>query len=106
MISSQPVPFVSRSRFGSSFGQSMSTSMRRLGEREVAAADAHLPLRAEHPPGEGRDRPLQVGHRHTLADGQPLDLVELDLAARADRLVAVAHPRQDHADRLAGTARA
>jgi hypothetical protein len=27
MISSQPVPFVKRSRFGSSFGQSMSTSM-------------------------------------------------------------------------------
>ena len=27
MISSQPVPFVSRSRFGSSFGQSMSTSI-------------------------------------------------------------------------------
>src|SRR5262249_39744764 len=31
---------------------------RRLGEREVAGADAYLALLAEHPPGEGDDRPL------------------------------------------------
>ena len=32
-------------------------------------------------------------------DDQPLDLLELDLAPRRDRLVAVAHARQDDADR-------
>ncbi len=35
-----------------------------------------------------------------LADGDALDLIELNLAAHRDLLVAIAHPRQDHADRL------
>src|SRR5713101_5118895 len=72
----------------------------RFGEREVARTDAHLPVLAEHPPRECDDGPLQVGHGHAAADDQAFHLVELDLAARGDRLVAVTHARQDHANRL------
>ena len=45
-------------------------------------------------------RALEIGHRHVLADRQAFDLLEHDLAARRDGLVAVAHARQDDADRL------
>src|SRR5262249_47993758 len=79
---------------------------RRFGKREVAGADAHAPVLAEQAPREGDDRALEVGHADARADRQPLDLLELDLAARGDGLVAVAHAGQDHADRqlLAGRA--
>src|SRR5579883_3474406 len=67
----------------------------RLGEREVAGADANPPFLAEQPAGEGADRALEVGHRDPVADSQALDLVEHDLATGGDRLIAVAHARQD-----------
>ena len=54
----------------------------------------------EHPAGEADDRALQVGHGDVPADRQALDLVELDLRAGRDLLVAVAHAGQDDADRL------
>ena len=53
----------------------------RLGEREVRPAEAHALFRAEHAPRELGDRAFQIGQADVAADGQPFDLIELDLAA-------------------------
>ena len=100
MISSQPVPFVSRSAFGSSLRPIDVHLDRRLGERKIARTEANLPFLSEQPAGEGGDRALQVGHGDVFADDQALDLLELDFAAGGDRLIAVAHAGQNDADRL------
>src|SRR5207244_6793771 len=72
----------------------------RFREWEIARANAHLPAFAKHPPGECGNRAFQVGHGHVGAYGKTFDLVEHDLAANRDRLIAVAHAGQNHADRL------
>ena len=70
----------------------------RLGEGEMAATEADLALGAVHAAGEVDQHAFQVGHGDVLADRQPLHLVEHDLRAGGDGLVAVAHARQNHPD--------
>ena len=69
-----------------------------LGEGEVGSAIAHARVLAEHAPGEGGDGALEVGHADAAPDRQALHLVELQLTARGDLLVAIAHAGQNDAD--------
>src|SRR5438552_1157754 len=72
----------------------------RLGEREVAAAEAHALIGPVHQVGEFDEDAFQVGDGDLFADGDALDLVEHELAARRDLLVAIDDAGQDDADRL------
>src|SRR5262249_35989254 len=71
-----------------------------LGEREMAAAKAHLAVLTEHAAGKGDQDAFEVGHGDVGADSETLNLVEHDLRAGRDRLIAVAHPGQDNANGL------
>src|SRR5207253_1002035 len=66
-----------------------------LGKREMAAAKAHLAVLTEHAAGEGDQDTFEIGHGDVRADSETLNLMEHDLRACRDRLIAVAHPRQD-----------
>ena len=81
-------------------GEAVERDLRgRLGEREVVDAEADLAIAPEDLTGERVERPLEIGHRELLVDGQALVLKEDALANGVGRLVAVAAPRDDDADR-------
>ena len=73
-----------------------------LGEGEVAAPEDHAAVRSEELVHELFQDALQVGHRDTRSHRQSLNLVELDLAAPGDLLVAVHGAGQQDPDRLGG----
>src|SRR2546423_7540991 len=72
----------------------------RLGKWEMAAAKAHLAVRTEHTAGKGDQHPFQVRHGDVRPHSQTLNLVEHNLRARRDCLIAVAHAWQDDPDGL------
>ena len=51
-------------------------------------------------PDDKQDGPFEISHRHRLAHGQPLHLVELNVQSCRNLLVSIAHPRQNHSDWL------
>ena len=69
-----------------------------LGERKVAAPDAHLPVFPVHLAGEFANGADQVGDADPVTHRQPLHLEELVLGAGRDLLVAVALAGQDDPD--------
>ena len=64
----------------------------RLGEGKVMRAQPHIALLAEHGAREHQQRPLQVGQRDVVVDGEALDLVKL-------RRVGGVRVRPEHATR-------
>src|SRR5207302_7472254 len=72
---------------------------RRLGEREVVGAEAHVLVGAEVLAREGVEHALQVRHAEVLVDRETLVLEEDALADRIGRIVAVAAPGDDDTDR-------
>ena len=69
-----------------------------LGEGEVAGPEARLATAPEHALGEIGQCSFQVGETDVVAHSQPLDLIELYLAAGSELFVSVAHARQDDTD--------
>src|SRR4051812_35688817 len=67
----------------------------RLGKGEMATAKTYLAIRTEHATGEIDQHAFQISHGDVCPHGETLDLVEHDLRACGDRLIAVAHARQD-----------
>ncbi len=72
---------------------------RRLGEREVAGAQAAGEALTEEGLGEGLDRAGQVGEGDAAVDHQALDLVEDGEVGGIGGLVTEHPPRHDHVDR-------
>jgi hypothetical protein len=68
-------------------------------EREEVRAEANLAILAEERAHDVQQRPLQVGERQPLVDGEPLELVEDREVRRVDRVAAVRAPDRDHVDR-------
>ncbi len=71
----------------------------RLGEREVGGAEAGADVLPEHAAGKISDRALQIAEGDVMPNRHHLQLVELDVLAGVDLLVAEAHARQDDAHR-------
>ncbi len=72
---------------------------RRLGEREVVRAEAHLALGPVQLAHHVEQRPLEVGHRDPLVDREALELVEDREVRRVDRVAPVDAADRDHVDR-------
>lgn len=70
----------------------------RLGEWEVAWAQADFSVGAEQFACERQENLLQVGERHVLVDVKSFDLMEEAVRARRDGLVSVNASRADDAD--------
>src|SRR6185312_13477307 len=71
---------------------------RRLGEREIAGAEAHLEIALEERADELGQRALEVGETGSLVDQQALDLVEHRRVGLV-RIAAIDLARRDDADR-------
>ena len=69
-------------------------------EREVGRAETGARILPEQTAGEIGQGAFHVAEGDMLADHDPFHLVELDLRACADLLIAVAHSGQDDPDRV------
>ena len=71
----------------------------RLHKGKIIAAETHLALGPEQPPGKLVQRPFQVGKGNAGIDGQALDLIEMPFVGGVGSLVAVALARHHHPHR-------
>ncbi len=68
-----------------------------LGEGEIRGPEPHLRRGGEHPPREAGERRLEVHEADSLVHRQAFELEERRRVGRVPGVVAVHHPRDDHA---------